>query len=92
MARSFGTATGSSRPTTDFRFAEAVLRDLMAIDGRPNAGERLMPTTLPAPIVARRPYGLLRTAALVVLLLIARLLFSASMRIVDFANGFMRRG
>ena len=26
---------GGSIPTTDFRFAEAVLRDLMAIDGRP---------------------------------------------------------
>ena len=52
----------------------------------------MMPTALPAPIVARRSYGLLRTAALVVLLLIARLLFSASMRIADFADGFVRRG
>ena len=51
-----------------------------------------MPTALPAPIVARRPYGLLRTAALVVLLLIARLLFSAAAGIADFANGYVRRG
>ena len=38
-----------------------------------------MPTALPAPIVARQPYGLLRTAALIALLFIARLLFSAAM-------------
>ena len=51
-----------------------------------------MPTALPAPITACKPYGLLRTAALVVLLLTARLLFSASMRIADFADEFVRRG
>ena len=50
-----------------------------------------MPTTLPAPIVARQPYGLFRTLGIVATLMAGRFLFSASTWCVEVANCLARR-
>lgn len=55
-----------------------------------------MPTVLPQPpslgaTAPRRRCGLCRTATMLALLLLGRLLFSASMAIADLADSFVRR-
>ena len=51
-----------------------------------------MPTAIPAPAAPRRrPYGLLRTFGMLVILMVGRWLFTAAMWCADVADGFVRR-